>query len=172
MSTAVRLAVSPAPGTEPYTPTEPDMPHTPHMPRRLALAAAAAVPLAALTALAVAPAAQACAYARQPDRLTVTHTAANGAVTAYELECAPAGGTHPRADEACAVLEQAGAEGRDLFAPTPEDALCTMVYGGPETARATGTWHGRQIDAAYDRTNGCEIGRWDALGAVLPAAGA
>ncbi|MFP3989362.1 SSI family serine proteinase inhibitor [Streptomyces sp. E11-3] len=139
--------------------------------RRLALTAT--VSLAALVA---APSAYAChqhpTAPQPPDRLTVTGTGADGTTTAYELECAPAGGTHPSADEACEVLEQASAEGRDLFAPVPEDALCTMQYGGPETARVTGTWHGRPVGATYDRTNGCEISRWDSLGAVLPAAGA
>ncbi|WP_156727921.1 SSI family serine proteinase inhibitor [Streptomyces apocyni] len=109
---------------------------------------------------------------QEPDRLIVTATGAGGEGAAYELECAPVGGTHPSAGEACEVLERAAAEGRDPFAPVPEDAMCMMIYGGPETARVTGTWQGRPVDATYERTDGCEISRWDSLGAVLPPAGA
>jgi hypothetical protein len=46
-----------------------------------------------------------------------------------------------------------------------------MQYGGPATARITGTWHGRPVDATYKRTDGCEISRWQGLVPVLPATG-
>jgi hypothetical protein len=36
------------------------------------------------------------------------------------------------------------------------------------TARVTGTWQGRQVDATFDRSNGCEISRWQTLEPVLP----
>ena len=58
--------------------------------------------------------------------------------------------------------------GRDAFAPVPRDAVCTLRYGGPATARVTGTWAGRPVDATYGRTNGCEIARWDRLVPLLP----
>jgi hypothetical protein len=44
-----------------------------------------------------------------------------------------------------------------------------MVYGGPQTARITGTWEGGPVDATLSRTNGCEIARWKALRGLLPA---
>jgi hypothetical protein len=45
-----------------------------------------------------------------------------------------------------------------------------MQYGGAATARVTGTWAGRPVDAAYSRKNGCEIARWDRLVPLLPEA--
>ncbi|RFU82890.1 hypothetical protein DY218_30615 [Streptomyces triticagri] len=107
----------------------------------------------------------------EPDRLTVAVAETGGAGDGtYELECGPgvAGGSHPEAEAACEQLEALAADGRDPFAPVPEDALCTMQYGGPATARVTGSWHGRPVDAAFGRGDGCEIGRWDALVPVLP----
>ncbi|ROQ81477.1 subtilase-type protease inhibitor [Streptomyces sp. NBC_01260] len=86
----------------------------------------------------------------------------------YELECDPAGGSHPAARQACDRLAQLPGESADPFAPVSPDAMCTQQYGGPATARVTGSWRGRSIDAAFDRTNGCEIGRWNSLRPVLP----
>ncbi|MET7742129.1 SSI family serine proteinase inhibitor [Streptomyces sp. NPDC005385] len=103
------------------------------------------------------------------DRLTVTvHDAGNGADGTYELDCHPAGGSHPRPAEACDLLDGNTTWGKDLFAPVPPDALCTMQYGGPATAHVTGTWAGRPVDARYDRTNGCEISRWNTMIPFLP----
>lgn len=86
----------------------------------------------------------------------------------YELECDPAGGSHPVAQQACDRLAQLPGESTDPFAPVPRDAMCTQQFGGGATARVTGSWRGRSIDAAFDRTNGCEIGRWNSLRPVLP----
>ncbi|MFI0964424.1 SSI family serine proteinase inhibitor [Streptomyces sp. NPDC021080] len=105
------------------------------------------------------------------DRLTVTvHGVGGDADGTFELDCHPAGGTHPHAADACDRLERMTTWGKDTFAPVPPDALCTMVYGGPATAHVTGTWAGRPVDARYDRSNGCEISRWNALVPVLPGA--
>jgi hypothetical protein len=103
------------------------------------------------------------------DRLTVTVQHAGAADGTYVLRCHPGGGSHPDPGGACAALDRGTTWGRDPFAPVPPDALCTMQYGGPATARVTGTWAGRPVDASYDRRNGCEIARWDALVPVLPA---
>lgn len=103
-----------------------------------------------------------------PDRLTVTVTeAGDGRDGTFKLECHPTGGTHPQAEDACARLDE-GTWGTDTFAPTPAGANCTMQYGGPATAHITGTWHGRPVDATYNRGNGCEISRWNKLVPVLP----
>ncbi|MFC7306058.1 SSI family serine proteinase inhibitor [Streptomyces monticola] len=141
--------------------------------RRLALTAAAS-----FAALSAAPAvAQAADHTprlplAEQDRFTVTAAGTGGAGDGtYELECGgdgSHGGTHPQAAAACERLEQLAAEGKDPFAPVPSDALCTMQHGGPGTAHITGTWQGRAVDATYDRSNGCEIGRWNALVPVLP----
>ncbi|MFD4621893.1 SSI family serine proteinase inhibitor [Streptomyces sp. NPDC058475] len=103
------------------------------------------------------------------DRLTVTvHDAGGGADGTYELRCHPGGGTHPDVSGACDKLDRSTTWGKDIFAPVPPGAMCTMLYGGPATAHVTGTWAGRPVDARFDRTNGCEIGRWDALVPLLP----
>ncbi|MGC9537074.1 SSI family serine proteinase inhibitor [Streptomyces sp. UG1] len=102
--------------------------------------------------------------------LTVTVRNAGGSGTdgAFELTCHPTGGDHPDAAGACAVLDRGTRWGKDAFASAAQDTFCTMQYGGPATAHVTGTWAGRPVDARYDRTNGCEIGRWDRLVPLLP----
>ncbi|MGV9313546.1 SSI family serine proteinase inhibitor [Streptomyces sp. NPDC003691] len=114
------------------------------------------------------------------DRLTVVVSETGNARTdgRYELECGPAGpegtpgGTHPAAEGACARLDELAREGADPFAPVDRDVFCTQQAGGPATARVTGTWQGRPVDAVFSRQNGCEIHRWNNLTPVLPSAGA
>ncbi|MET8575477.1 hypothetical protein [Streptomyces sp. NPDC005012] len=116
----------------------------------------------------------------------------------YRLRCHPTGGDHPDAAAACARLDGparatgprdgdeagtgsgtgagagtgtgagAGVGGGDPFAPPAPKTFCTMVDGGPATARITGWWDGRRVDATYDRRDGCGTARWDALVPVLP----
>ncbi|MER5941242.1 SSI family serine proteinase inhibitor [Streptomyces sp. NPDC001928] len=106
---------------------------------------------------------------RSGDRLTVTVRQAGGdADGTYELTCHPAGGNHPHATDACAVLDRGTRWGKDTFAPVAEGTLCTMQYGGSATAHVTGTWAGRPVDARYERGDGCEIARWDRLVPLLP----
>ncbi len=83
----------------------------------------------------------------------------------YTLSCD--GGqpsTHPDAEPACAHL--AGLT--DPFAPIPSDAVCTEIYGGPQTARITGTWAGEPVDLGLSRVDGCRIAQWERLGPLLP----
>ncbi|MEU6509335.1 SSI family serine proteinase inhibitor [Streptomyces sp. NPDC046942] len=87
----------------------------------------------------------------------------------YELFCHPAGGSHPDPAGACRAVDGQTQWGRDLFAPVAPGSDCTMIYGGPATAHVTGTWAGRPVDAGYDRSNGCEIGRWDRMVPLLPS---
>ncbi|GGJ83161.1 hypothetical protein GCM10011583_13560 [Streptomyces camponoticapitis] len=110
--------------------------------------------------------------AREQDRLTVTVVDTNitRADGTYELRCGPAAGTHPEAASACARLDEIAADGKDPFTPVPKGQMCTMQMGGPATARVTGTWQGRSVDATFSRKNGCEISRWQNLVPVLPAA--
>jgi hypothetical protein len=79
------------------------------------------------------------------------------------LECNPSGGTHARPDEACAALEGDGG----ALAPVAGDAVCTQIYGGDQEARVVGTVRGQEVDVLFNRTNGCEIDRWDKLAPVL-----
>jgi hypothetical protein len=155
-------------------------------PRGGASRTAALAAVAALGALAVAPAPAAGAPLddhRLRDRLTVTVRDAGRALDGtYRLRCHPTGGDHPDAAAACARLDGparatgagsgagagAGVGAGDPFAPPAPKMFCTMVDGGPATARITGWWDGRRVDAAYDRRDGCGTARWDAMVPVLP----
>ena len=54
-----------------------------------------------------------------------------------------------------------------LLKPVPKDQVCTMIYGGPETATIIGTMRGSAVKAEFSRTNGCEIDRWNRLAEAL-----
>ncbi|WNE97583.1 SSI family serine proteinase inhibitor [Streptomyces luomodiensis] len=103
------------------------------------------------------------------DRLviTVSETGEPDDAATYVLACHPTGGTHPRARAACAQLDSETEWGRDPFAPVPPGAMCTGQYGGSATARVTGHWAGRHVNAWFNRTNGCEIARWNRFSIVL-----
>ncbi|MFJ5260566.1 SSI family serine proteinase inhibitor [Streptomyces sp. NPDC088387] len=101
-------------------------------------------------------------------RLTVSLRDADGRATTYDLSCEPNGGSHPDVSGACGAVDRERRAGQDPFAPVPEGSTCTMLYGGKATAHVTGTWSGRRVDARFDRTNGCEIARWNRLVPLLP----
>ncbi|MET8326785.1 SSI family serine proteinase inhibitor [Streptomyces sp. NPDC005181] len=106
-------------------------------------------------------------------RVTVSHSGDREADGVYELRCLPAGGTHPVAQQACDRLAELAkptdrSDGKDPFRPVPSGAMCTQQFGGSATARVIGTWRGQHVDASFDRTNGCEIARWNTLRPVLP----
>lgn len=87
----------------------------------------------------------------------------------FQLTCDPVRGDRPAS---CARLEELARSGwADVFDPVPADAVCTMIYGGPATARVSGRWDGRPVDSRFARSDGCEIARWDALRPVLPDSG-
>jgi hypothetical protein len=83
----------------------------------------------------------------------------------YRLRCDAAGrpagdgADHPEAAAACEDLAAASTDA-DPFAPVPDDAVCTMQYGGPDTATVTGTYRDRPVEATFTLDDGCEIGRW------------
>jgi hypothetical protein len=79
------------------------------------------------------------------------------------LTCDPAGGTHPSPQKACDLL----ASDPEALDPVPQDSACTLLYGGPQEATVVGTLDGEPVDAAFNRSGGCEIDRWDRLEAVL-----
>ncbi|MFE7837438.1 SSI family serine proteinase inhibitor [Streptomyces sp. NPDC057474] len=177
---AAPLPTSPAPAARPIPLAAP--PSRSAALSRLFLGAATSLAAAAAGTLApVAPdayAAEAVSRASLPlptsdpgsgDRLTVTvREAGGGADGTFELRCHPQGGSHPDAREACGRLDRRTTWGADPFAPVRSGTVCTMQYGGPAIAYVTGTWAGRPVDARFDRGNGCEIARWDALVPVLP----
>jgi Subtilisin inhibitor-like len=75
----------------------------------------------------------------------------------YSLRCDPPGGTFPDPEEACEKL----AELDQPFAETPEDAICTEQYGGDQLASVQGAYRDEGISTRFDRSDGCEISRWD-----------
>jgi Subtilisin inhibitor-like len=83
------------------------------------------------------------------------------------LRCGPAGGTLRNAARACARLAALSKP----FAPVPRDAICTEIYGGPQTARVTGTYRDRRIWTIFRRRNGCEIERWNRHAFLFPTTG-
>jgi hypothetical protein len=89
----------------------------------------------------------------------------SGELVEWTITCDPAGGSMSDPASACETLISIGP--RDV-APVPKDASCTMQYGGPQTARVTGTWNGTKVDLTFSRQNGCEIARWDTMDPVLP----
>jgi len=64
-------------------------------------------------------------------------------------------------DQACRTLSAA------KLRPVPANVACTEIYGGPATARVRGTLDGKPVDVRLDRTNGCEISRWQRNAALL-----
>jgi hypothetical protein len=76
------------------------------------------------------------------------------------VECPPGSSL-----KACQVLASA----RDnLFAPVPKDVACSEIYGGPEIAEIRGTFKGQTVNARFNRTNGCELERWERIRFLLP----
>ena len=57
------------------------------------------------------------------------------------------------------------------FGPVPDNVACTDIFGGPQTARVSGTLRGERVAASFSRTDGCEINRWDQLEGLLPPGG-
>lgn len=78
---------------------------------------------------------------------------------------ATAESTLPDPDAGLAAVERYGME---IFFPPPgPPRLCTQQYGGPQVAIVTGIFHGRRVKATFQRTDGCEIARWNALAPLL-----
>ncbi|MGX1484565.1 hypothetical protein RKD45_003641 [Streptomyces griseus] len=74
-------------------------------------------------------------------RLTVTVSESGNpsADGVFELECDPAGGSHPAAQRACDLLDEAAEAGDNPFVATDRNAMCTQQAGGP--ARRPGAGH-------------------------------
>ncbi|WP_199423268.1 SSI family serine proteinase inhibitor [Actinotalea solisilvae] len=101
--------------------------------------------------------------------LTITlDETGSGTSRTLTLTCEPPGGDHPDAAAACAALALAGPT---AFEAPPRDEMCTEQYGGPQVATVEGTVDGAPVSARFSRTNGCEIGRWDALAPLLGSVG-
>ena len=125
---------------------------------RTAVSAAAVLVLALATQATAAP------------RISLTITAwpdgLSGPKRTWTLRCGPVGGTLPKRADACARLARLDG----AFAPTPRDAVCTMLYGGPQVARVAGAFEGRRIWTTFKRRDGCEIARWNRHKFLFPIA--
>lgn len=87
-------------------------------------------------------------------RLSLSVHAPDGTLTReVRLDCDPAGGPHPHADEACAALESADGGFEDL---PPARHFCPMIYA-PVIAKASGDWHGRPVEWTRDFPNACVL---------------
>lgn len=96
-------------------------------------------------------------------RITVWPDGLDGASHRWTLRCDPVGGTLPDAVAACRKLAEPG----DPFKPTPPDAVCTQIYGGPQVGRVVGRVRGRTVWATFRRRDGCEIARWNRVQFLL-----
>jgi hypothetical protein len=88
--------------------------------------------------------------------VTVRPEGDEGPARTHRIRCERLGPQAPDAD--CRRLAGLRAE---QLAPVPKGTVCTDIYGGPATARVRGELRGRQVDARFELTNGCEIERWD-----------
>jgi len=95
------------------------------------------------------------------------------AAKTFTLVCADgkpaAESKHPSPAEACATIKNTPA----ILSPAPPrtDQACTMQYGGPATANVTGAVDGKEVTAAFSRTDGCQIAMWDAAKSILGSDG-
>jgi hypothetical protein len=94
--------------------------------------------------------------------LTLTLAPTGGVPTTVVLECEPAGGSHPHAEDACAALAAANGQIGGI-APKQAEMCPHLVH----PVRATATGHYRTTLVDYDHTwnNSCELTR--ATGAVF-----
>jgi hypothetical protein len=81
-----------------------------------------------------------------------------GEPTRFTVDC-----VDPTA-EGCPELLALGPE---VWAPVPDDAACTKIYGGPQVMEVAGFVGGRAVEATFTRSGGCEIGRYDAAVPLL-----
>jgi len=97
--------------------------------------------------------------------ITVWPQGKTGPNITYTLNCPRGTGTLPQARAACSKLQRIEAS---AFAPVPIGTACTEIYGGPQVARVNGRLAGRPLSADFERTNGCEIARWEQLAFLFP----
>jgi hypothetical protein len=106
-----------------------------------------------------------------------TSTASGGASTdvTFRLDKDGSGGAEaqevtlqcPGGDaDACAAIDALPA---DPTAQQSADTGCTQIYGGPDTLTINGTLRGEDVAATFDRTDGCQIQRFDRFADVLAA---
>jgi hypothetical protein len=97
-------------------------------------------------------------------QITLWPEGRDGESSTASLTCDPDGGTHPDPAMACAALDAHP----EALHPVPGDVACTEIYGGDQVAEIQGIGRdGTNVRAILNRTNGCEIARWEALASVV-----
>lgn len=99
------------------------------------------------------------------DRLTVTYDDGDGHASTRTLACGARVVRSAQEQDACRRLDALGGP----LAPVPAGQMCSMIYGGPQTAHVSGLWHGEPVDETYRRTDGCEVARWNRMVPALPS---
>jgi len=66
----------------------------------------------------------------------------------------------------CAALDVVAPK---VFRPVGPERMCAAIYGGPATATVLGTYGEDLVNASFNQTNGCEIGRWKQMVPILHA---
>ena len=92
--------------------------------------------------------------------LMVSYHPGLGSQVTFKVSCLThsISGTHPNKKAICAAIAKQGIQ---LFAPVPTGIACSEIYGGPETARISGTVRGSKINSVFNRTDGCQVARWN-----------
>jgi hypothetical protein len=109
----------------------------------------------ALLAVALPFAVTGVAGASTDTELSLTIATPEGPATTVELECDPAGGTHPNAKDACEELLAVEGDFTELQAQQAP-AACTMEYR-PMIAVAEGRWKGKRVEWEQQFSNGCTL---------------
>jgi Subtilisin inhibitor-like len=91
--------------------------------------------------------------APQGSRLVLHTSAGTSPERTVTLQCDPAGGTHPKAAEACADVAKAGGDLAQMPASTNPRA-CFMIYA-PVTVTAQGEWQGQAVRFTKKYPNSC-----------------
>lgn len=109
----------------------------------------------------------------QTVNLTLTVSDGEGKNAKATLKCdeSTAEGTgffESGADEACRNARDLE---KLLTTPPPQDRVCTQIYGGPQTARITGSFGAKDVAREISRSNGCDIAEWKQAQALLDPSG-
>jgi hypothetical protein len=119
---------------------------------------------AAVLAAGLAVAGPAAAQSSTDLRITVWPDGKGNGSKTWTVRCNPLGGTLPNRARACRTLSALKAP----FAPVPNGSVCTQISGGPAVAYVRGTFRGRRVSTWFNRTDGCQIERWNRVRALFP----
>lgn len=90
-----------------------------------------------------------CGQAKPDNQLTLVFDNGSGQKITKTVQCP--------GDISCDFLYQVPAS---AWRPVKKDAICTRIWGGPETVRVKGSINGEAINADFSLSGGCEIDRW------------